>query len=111
MRKAWPLRRPSVQWLLVKKIQVTKIGSKFGPDEFRINSLCMSFYNHITTVFLARRGSCFDKTVFYIGGERVGARNGRRGIDSLLPTHILATSTLTDSRDALHINAYEKRIP
>ena len=34
----------------VIKTQLPKIGSKFGPDEFRINSLCMSFYNHITTV-------------------------------------------------------------
>ena len=35
---------------MVIKTQLPKTGSKFGPDEFRINSLCMSFYNHITTV-------------------------------------------------------------
>ena len=42
------------------------MGSKFVPDEFRINSGYMSFYNHITTVFLAQRGGCFDKSVGYI---------------------------------------------
>ena len=34
---------------MVIKTQLPKIGSKFDSDEFRINSLCMSFYNHITT--------------------------------------------------------------
>ena len=42
---------------MVIKTQLPKIGSKFGPDEFRINSLCMSFYNHITTVEIAERGA------------------------------------------------------
>ena len=51
---------------MIIKTHIPRMGSKFVPDEFRINSLCMSFYNHITTVFLAQRGSCFDKTVCYI---------------------------------------------
>ena len=42
------------------------MGSKFVPDEFRINSGYVGFHNHITTVFLAQRGGCFDKSVGYI---------------------------------------------
>ena len=42
---------------MVIKTHIPRIGSKFGPDEFRINSGYMSFYNHITTVFLGSRGS------------------------------------------------------
>ena len=52
---------------MVIKTHVPRIGSKFGPDKFRINSGYMSVYNHITTVFLASRGSCFDKSFGYIG--------------------------------------------
>ena len=43
------------------------MGSKFVPDEFRPHSGYMSFYNHITTVFLTRRGGKSDNTLGYIG--------------------------------------------
>ena len=54
---------------MVIKTHTQRIDSKFIRDNFRPNSGYMSFYNHITTVFLARRGSCFDKTVCYVANK------------------------------------------
>ena len=42
---------------MVIKTRIPRIDSKFIRAKFRINSGYMSFYNHITTVFLGRRGS------------------------------------------------------
>ena len=42
------------------------MGSKFGPDKFKPNSWCMSFYKLITAVFLVQRGSWYLTRLGYI---------------------------------------------
>ena len=44
------IRRPTYSGYMVEKTHTPKIGFKFGPDQFRINSGYMCFFNHITTV-------------------------------------------------------------